>query len=54
MKGQSKLANQAEVMLDTMSEIVHGLRGYLEEIGIQSERLEEVEERLDLVHSLVA
>jgi len=52
-EGQVELANQAEVMLDTMSEIVHGLRGYLEEIEFNPKRLEEVEERLDLVHSLV-
>lgn len=51
-EGQTELANQAEVMLDTMSEIVHGLRGYLEEIEFNPKRLEDVEERLDMVHSL--
>jgi DNA repair protein RecN (Recombination protein N) len=49
---QSELANQAELMLDTMSEIVHGLRNYLEEIEFNPKRLDEVEERLDLIHSL--
>ena len=52
-EGQTELANQAEVMLDTMSEIVHGLRSYLEEIEFNPKRLEDVEERLDLVHSLI-
>jgi DNA repair ATPase RecN len=49
---QSELANQAEIMLDTMSDIIHGLRDYLEEIEFNPKRLEEVEERLDLIHSL--
>ena len=51
-EGQAELANQAEVMLDTISDIIHGLRGYLEEIEFNPKRLEEVEERLDLIHSL--
>ncbi|MBE0670441.1 MAG: DNA repair protein RecN [Anaerolineales bacterium] len=50
--GQSELANQAELMLDTMSDIIHGLRDYLEEIEFNPKRLEDVEERLDLIHSL--
>ncbi len=50
--GQSELANQAEVLLETMSDIVHNLREYLEEIEFNPKRLDEVEERLDLVHSL--
>jgi len=49
---QTDLANQAEVLLDTMSEIVHNLRDYLEEIEFNPKRLDEVEERLDLIHSL--
>jgi len=52
-EGQAELANQAEVMLDTISDIIHGLRGYLEEIEFNPKRLEEVEERLDLIHSLI-
>src|SRR3970040_2150930 len=39
--GQAVLANQAEVLLDTMSEIIHGLRSYLEEIEFNPKRLEE-------------
>lgn len=49
---QNELATQAEVLLDTMSEIVHNLRNYLEEIEFNPKRLDEVEERLDLIHSL--
>lgn len=49
---QGELATQAEVLLDTMSEIVHNLRNYLEEIEFNPKRLDEVEERLDLIHSL--
>lgn len=51
-EGQVELANQAEVMLDTMSDIIHGVRNYLEEIEFNPKRLDEVEERLDLIHSL--
>lgn len=50
--GQAELANQAEVMLDTLSDIIHELRGYLDEIEFNPKRLDEVEERLDLIHSL--
>ncbi len=49
---QSELANQAEVLLDTMSDVIHSLRNYLEEIEFNPKRLDEVEERLDLIHSL--
>jgi len=49
---QNELANQAEMLLETMSDIVHTLRDYLEEIEFNPRRLEEVEERLDLLHSL--
>lgn len=50
--GQAELANQAELMLDTMSEVIHNLRDYLEEIEFNPKRLDDVEERLDLIHSL--
>jgi DNA repair protein RecN (Recombination protein N) len=49
---QNELANQAEVLLETMSDIVHNLRDYLEEIEFNPKRLDEAEERLDLIHSL--
>lgn len=49
---QAEMANQAELMLDTMSDIIHSLRNYLEEIEFNPKRLDDVEERLDLIHSL--
>ena len=49
---QGDLANQAEVLLDTISEVVHTLRDYLEVIEFNPKRLDEVEERIDLIHSL--
>jgi len=49
---QNELSNQAELLLDTMSDVIHSLRGYLEEIEFNPKRLDEVEERLDLIHSL--
>jgi len=51
--GQAELANQAELLLDTISDVIHGLRDYLEEIEFNPKRLEDVEERLDMIHSLV-
>ena len=50
--GQAELANQAELLLDTISDVIHGLRDYLEEIEFNPKRLEDVEERLDVIHSL--
>ncbi|MGZ9222878.1 MAG: DNA repair protein RecN, partial [Anaerolineales bacterium] len=49
---QHELANQGEILLDTMSDVIHSLRNYLEEIEFNPKRLDEVEERLDLIHSL--
>jgi len=49
---QNELANQGEILLDTMSDVIHSLRNYLEEIEFNPKRLDEVEERLDLIHSL--
>jgi DNA repair protein RecN (Recombination protein N) len=50
--GQKELSEQAELLLDTMSDVIHSLRGYLEEIEFNPNRLDEVEERLNLIHSL--
>jgi len=50
--GQKDLADQAELMLDTMADVIHSLRDYLEDIEFNPKRLNEVEERLDLIHSL--
>lgn len=51
--GQNEMANQAEILLDTMSDLIHNLRNYLEEIEFNPKKLDEVEERLDLSNSLV-
>jgi DNA repair protein RecN (Recombination protein N) len=51
--GQAELASQADLLLDTISDVIHGLRDYLEEIEFNPKRLEDVEERLDVLHSLV-
>jgi DNA repair protein RecN (Recombination protein N) len=50
---QNEMANQAEILLDGMSDLIHNLRDYLEEIEFNPKRLDEVEERLDLIQSLV-
>ena len=49
---QNEMANQAELLLDGMSDLIHSLRDYLDEIEFNPKRLDEVEERLDLIHSL--
>src|SRR5215510_12177196 len=49
---QNEMANQAEILLDSMSDLIHSLRNYLEQIEFNPKRLDEVEERLDLIHSL--
>lgn len=51
-KGQEELAGQAAVLEDTLADIVRSLRNYLEEIEFNPKRLEEVEERLNLIHNL--
>src|SRR5690349_11233356 len=50
---QNELANQAEILLDSMSDLIHSLRDYLEEIEFNPKRLDEVEVRLDLIHWLI-
>ncbi|HMD81817.1 MAG TPA: DNA repair protein RecN [Anaerolineales bacterium] len=49
---QNELASQADLLLDIISDVIHNLRNYLEEIEFNPKRLDEVEERLDLIHSL--
>jgi len=51
-KKQEELANQAVLLEDTLSDIVRSLRAYLEEIEFNPKRLEEVEERVNLIHNL--
>ena len=50
---QEELSNQASLLEDTLSDLVRSLRDYLEEIEFNPKRLEEVGERLDLIHRLV-
>ncbi len=50
---QHEMANQADVLLDTMSDLIHSLHDYLEEIEFNPKKLDEAEEQLDLIHSLV-
>ncbi len=51
-EGQTQLAEQAELLLETISDVIHSLRDYLEEIEFNPKRLEDVEERLDVIHTL--
>ncbi len=49
---QSELADQAALLEDTLAEVVRSLRDYLEAIEYNPKRLDEVEERLNLIHNL--
>jgi len=49
---QNDMADQAELLLDNISDLIHNLQDYLDEIEFNPKRLDEVEERLDLIHSL--
>jgi DNA repair protein RecN (Recombination protein N) len=51
-KGQEELANEAAALEDTLAELVRSLRNYLDEIEFNPKRLEEAEERLNLIHNL--
>ncbi|MGD8405044.1 MAG: DNA repair protein RecN [Anaerolineales bacterium] len=48
----SELSEQATVLEETLSDLVRSLRDYLEEVEFNPKRLEEVEERLDLIFGL--
>jgi DNA repair protein RecN (Recombination protein N) len=48
----SELSEQATTLEETLSDLVRSLRDYLEEIEFNPKRLEEVEERLDLIFGL--
>ena len=50
--GQEELSNQATLLEDTLAEVVRGLRDYLDAIEYNPKRLDEVEERLNLIHNL--
>ncbi len=49
---QAELASQGALLEDTLAELVHSLRDYLEAIEFNPKRLDEVEERVDLIHRL--
>jgi DNA repair protein RecN (Recombination protein N) len=49
---QEELAGQAATLEDALADVVRSLRGYLDEIEYNPRRLEEVEERLNLIHNL--
>ena len=51
-KAQEELANEAATLEDTLADLVRSLRNYLEEIEFNPKRLDEVEERLNLIHNL--
>ncbi len=52
-KAQEELANEAATLEDTLADLVRSLRDYLEEIEFNPKQLDEVEERLNLIHNLV-
>ncbi len=49
---QATLSDQALNLEETLADLVHSLRDYLETIEFNPKRLEVVEERLDLIHRL--
>ena len=50
---KTELSNLAENLFENLADIAHELRDYLEIIEYNPKRLEEVEERLDLLHRLM-
>jgi DNA repair protein RecN (Recombination protein N) len=51
-KAQEELADEAATLEDTLADLVRNLRNYLDEIEFNPKRLDEVEERLNLLHQL--
>ncbi len=49
---RAELADQAALLEETLADLAREVRRYLEEIEFNPKRLEEVEERLTLIHSL--
>jgi len=49
---QSVLAEQAETLADALADLARDLRNYLEGIEFNPKRLEQVEERLSIIHNL--
>jgi DNA repair protein RecN (Recombination protein N) len=50
---QSELANRAALTLENLTDLARDLRDYLDGIEFNPKRLEQVEERLDLIHLLL-
>jgi DNA repair protein RecN (Recombination protein N) len=50
---KTELSTRAESLLENIAEISHELRDYLEAIEYNPHRLEDVEERLDMLHRLL-
>jgi DNA repair protein RecN (Recombination protein N) len=50
---KAELSARAETLLENLSDIAHELRDYLETVEYNPKRLEEAEERLDLMHRLL-
>ncbi len=48
-----ELVDQAELIFENLTELARALRGYIEQIEFNPKRLEQVEERLDLIHNLI-
>ncbi|HET6845804.1 MAG TPA: hypothetical protein VFH29_03160, partial [Anaerolineales bacterium] len=51
-RAQQELADQASAVEDTLADLVRSLRAYLDEIEYNPKRLEDIEERLNLIHNL--
>jgi DNA repair protein RecN (Recombination protein N) len=49
---QAKLAEQADSLLEALSDVTRDLQNYQEQIEFNPRRLEQIEERLDLIHRL--
>jgi len=49
---RAALQQQAETALDLLSDLSHDLRNYLEEVEFNPKRLEQIEERLDLLNGM--
>ncbi len=51
-KAQEELADEAAALEDTLADLVRSLRDYLDEIEFNPKRLDEVEERVNLIYNL--
>jgi DNA repair protein RecN (Recombination protein N) len=49
---RSSLSDQAQLLFENLSELVGNLRDYAEKIEFNPKRLDQVEERLDMIHNL--